>query len=110
MLRRRSASVELAGFGVRKGWARAKNCRDGSKTVAPFTRGGSSDQVSEALALRWEDVDFEAKEVRVCWQLDEKGALKKPKTKAGLRTVPLLPILDRPLREHRNVQLAVGLF
>jgi integrase len=59
--------------------------------------------------LRWEDVDFEAKEVRIRWQLDENGALRKPKTKAGLRTVPLLPILERTLRDHRKVQLAVGL-
>lgn len=66
-------------------------------------------RVSEALALRWEDIDFEAKEILVRRQLDDKGRLKKPKTRAGVRTLPLLPILDCTLREHRKVQLALGL-
>jgi integrase len=66
-------------------------------------------RVSEALALRWQDVDFDAREVRVRQQLDGKGGTKKPKTKAGTRSVPLLPVLDHALREHRKKQLALGL-
>jgi integrase len=65
--------------------------------------------VSEALALRWEDVDFEAKEIRVRLQLDDNGRTKKPKTKAGVRSLPLLPVLELTLREHRKHQLALGL-
>jgi hypothetical protein len=38
-----------------------------------------------------------------------KGKLKPPKTKAGERTIPLLPTLDRELRNHRRQQLALGL-
>jgi integrase len=66
-------------------------------------------RVSEALGLRWEDVDFEHREIRVRNQLGENGQLKPPKTNAGKRTIPLLPILERELRGHRRNQLALGL-
>ena len=66
-------------------------------------------RVSEALALRWEDIDFEEREVRVRFQLDAKGVPKRPKTRAGVRSVPLLPLLEQTLRAHRKAQLAVGL-
>lgn len=65
-------------------------------------------RVSEALALQWEDIDFEAKEIRVRRQLDENGRTKPPKTRAGTRTVPLLPVLEEPLRQLRKQQLAEG--
>jgi hypothetical protein len=38
--RQRSASVELAGLRRSKGWAREKNRRDGSFSVARLTRSG----------------------------------------------------------------------
>jgi len=66
-------------------------------------------RVSEALGLRWEDISFEEREIRVSWQLDEARRLKKPKTKAGIRTLPLLPVLEQALRDHRKAQLALGL-
>jgi integrase len=66
-------------------------------------------RVSEALGLRWEDIDLENKEIRVRGQLDENGELKKPKTKAGLRSIPLLPVLEEELRLHRKKQLGRGL-
>jgi integrase len=66
-------------------------------------------RVSEALGLRWEDIDFERREIRVQFQLDEDGALKPPKTKAGRRSIPLLPVVEHVLREHRRNQLARGI-
>jgi integrase len=66
-------------------------------------------RVSEALGLQWEDVDFDAKEIRVRGQLTDEGTFKRPKTKAGTRTVPLLPVVEQELREHRKKQLALGL-
>jgi integrase len=66
-------------------------------------------RVSEALALRWKDIDFEQREIRVEYQLDEDGALKRPKTRAGVRSVPLLPVVDEVLRSHRRDQLRLGL-
>lgn len=66
-------------------------------------------RVSEALGLRWQDVDFEQRQLHVRHQLDDRGNLKKPKTKAGNRTVPMLPVLERALREHRERQFSLGL-
>lgn len=66
-------------------------------------------RVSEALALRWEDVDFDRREIHVGHQLEANGNVKRPKTRAGVRTVPLLPVLERELRAHRHKQLASGL-
>jgi integrase len=66
-------------------------------------------RVSEALALRWDDINFEEREIRVMHQLDDDAKLKSPKTRAGRRTVPLLPVLDAVLREHRKKQFENGL-
>ena len=66
-------------------------------------------RVSEALALQWSDVDFQSKEIRVRRQLDDKGAAKPPKTRAAVRTVPLMPILEEALRQLRTQKLAAGL-
>jgi integrase len=65
-------------------------------------------RVSEALALRWEDIRFEDNELQVRHQLDAKGQLKSPKTRSGRRTIPLLPIVAEEFREHRKQQLALG--
>jgi integrase len=65
-------------------------------------------RVSEALGLRWQDVDFEQRELHVRHQLDQDGNLKRPKTKAGTRRVPMLPILEQPLRQHRERQFGRG--
>lgn len=45
-------------------------------------------RVSEALGLRWEDVDFDSHEINVRFQLDADGQLTRPKTNAGVRTIP----------------------
>ena len=65
-------------------------------------------RVSEALGLRWEDIDFDQREIHVRHQLDDEGGTKRPKTAAGSRTVPLLPIVDETLREHRRSQFTLG--
>jgi len=51
-------------------------------------------RVSEALALRWSDVDFEAGTI----------AVPGTKTEASKATVPLLPALARELAAHRERQ------
>jgi integrase len=86
-------------------------CAAATPTYRPIvsTLAWTGLRVSEALALRWEDIDFDRHEVRVRHQLDDHGDLKHPKTRAGVRTVPLLPILEEELRRHRKRQLAVGL-
>jgi integrase len=65
-------------------------------------------RVSEALGLRWQDVDFDAREIRVSGQLTEEKTIKKPKTRAGGRSIPLLPVVEHALREHRKKQLELG--
>lgn len=57
-------------------------------------------RVSEALALRWEDVDLPEAELHVRGSWARSGEITNPKTKAGLRTLPLSPGL---------VDLLVGL-
>lgn len=66
-------------------------------------------RVSEALALRWGDIDFEEGEIRVGRQLQDDGTTKRPKTKAGTRSVPLLDVVREALKAHRVHQLALGL-
>ncbi len=58
---------------------------------------------SEALALTWDDVDFEKKEISVTKSIDySSGAhpkTKSPKTEAGVRTVPIIDLLLPHLQE-----------
>jgi integrase len=48
-------------------------------------------RVSEALALRWQDVDLLNGLINVRHSWSRRGALTKPKTAAGLREVPIAP-------------------
>ena len=55
-------------------------------------------RVSEILALRWEDIDFEQGRI----------SIRAGKTKASVADVPLLPRLATELRAHRERQAALG--
>jgi integrase len=55
-------------------------------------------RVSEALALRWQDIDTESAVIHVAGT----------KSKASKATIPLLPALARELNEHRKRQGALG--
>jgi integrase len=46
-------------------------------------------RIGEALELRWGDVDFGAKRLRVSRQVSKDGAVSLPKTSTGVRVVPL---------------------
>lgn len=47
----------------------------------------------EALGLKWEDVDFKAKQIHICRNVthpqQNMPVITSPKTKAGFRTLPL---------------------
>lgn len=62
---------------------------------------------SEALALTWDDVDFQNREISISKSLDytvgSKPKYKPPKTDAGNRIVPIIDILYDMLQEaHRS--------
>ena len=59
-------------------------------------------RLQELLALRWQDVDFDAGEVRIRHQLSRKaGELVEVKSDAGIREVTLRPQLAQVLRHHK---------
>jgi integrase len=67
-------------------------------------------RVSEALGLRWRDIDLTAGTISVAGQLGAAGArLTTTKTSASAATVPLLPALRRELVAHRTRQARVNL-
>jgi len=65
--------------------------------------------LGEVLALRWNRVDLDGKLIRVHEALEQTKAhglrFKRPKTKAGSRTVSLPVFLVRVLHEHRMAML-----
>jgi integrase len=59
-------------------------------------------RLSEALGLRWQDVDIAAGTLTVSAQLGADGSRVPLKTEASAATVPLLPRLAAELRAHRS--------
>jgi integrase len=58
----------------------------------------------EILALIWEDIDFDVKEIRIRRALRHNATTKRPKSKSGTRTLALPDELAQQLLEHRRVQ------
>lgn len=58
-------------------------------------------RISEALGLRWRDIDLKAGTLTVSAQLGTAGERVPVKSAASAATVPMLPALARELREHR---------
>ena len=56
-------------------------------------------RIGELLALRWKNVDFERKVIRVREAVYE-GHVSTPKTRSGLRDVPIGPALEHALHQH----------
>jgi integrase len=57
-----------------------EKCEAATPTYRPIltTLAWTGLRVSEALGFRWEDIDFEERQIRVEFQLDENGSLKRP--------------------------------
>jgi integrase len=67
-------------------------------------------RASEALGLRWRDIDLKAKTLTVRGQLDPAGNwIAVTKTRASAATVSILPALGRELAAHRARQARLNL-
>jgi integrase len=66
-------------------------------------------RISEALGLRWRDVDFKAATLTISGQLGTEGERVPVKSEASAATVPLLPALARELQAHRSKQASKDL-
>ena len=58
-------------------------------------------RASELRGLRWEDVDLPYAKLHIRQRADRYNKIDKPKSEAGERTVPLLPMLVNTLREWK---------
>ena len=58
-------------------------------------------RASELRGLRWTDVDLKRGEIHVRQRADRFGVIGRPKSEAGERTVPLLPMVVNALREWK---------
>lgn len=63
--------------------------------VAIFTGVRSS----ELRAIRWQDVNLETRMLHVRQRVDRYGVIGPPKSEAGTRSIPLLPIVVNTLKE-----------
>lgn len=63
---------------------------------------GTSLRISEQLALKWLDIDFERRLVHVRRSFDRYRKLKKTKTEAGVRSVPLSAKMTAALAEWKR--------
>lgn len=78
---------------------------------------GTGCRIGEAVGIRWDDVDFEKKEVFVNHSLeymideDRKAAwhVSTPKTAAGTRTIPLLKEVEAALLDEMENQERTGI-
>ena len=63
----------------------------------------------EICGLSWEDVDLNDNLVNVVHSYDSRRNLKSTKTKAGRRTLPLMPETAEALKAHLEAQRSRGL-
>jgi integrase len=56
-------------------------------------------RASELRGLQWSDVDLQRNELHVRQRADRYNKIGKPKSEAGERTVPLIPLVANALRE-----------
>lgn len=57
-------------------------------------------RAGEGLALKGKKIDFVNKKIYVTHSWSDKNGYAEPKTEAGKRTVPMLPVLEKRLRQY----------
>jgi integrase len=77
------------------------NVLDGRRRPLILTAIFTGLRASELRGLAWSDVDLERGELHVRQRADRYNAIGRPKSEAGERVVPLLPLLITTLRAHR---------
>ncbi len=65
-------------------------------------------RTGELVALRWPRVDLQAGTIRITETTTERKDKDRPKTKAGARTIPLLPAAREALELMRQYTLLAG--
>jgi integrase len=92
--------------GVGKLLATTKGSRLHTPSLLAVTTGMRR---GEVLGLHWSDVDLDAARLTINWSLEETKAgglrLKKPKSKAGCRTITLSPLTVDALHRHKVQQM-----
>jgi integrase len=58
-------------------------------------------RASEFRGLTWDNVDFKNSTIHVVQRADCFHTMGKPKSRAGIRSIPLTPMLAQVLREHK---------
>ena len=56
-------------------------------------------RISELRGLRWSDVNLDAGVIHVTQRADQYGAIGSPKSKAGTRDIPLVPLVVNTLKQ-----------
>lgn len=60
----------------------------------------------EAVALCWGDIDFDRLTVSISKSLEEDGTPKSPKSRAGIRNLPMPELMEDALRTRKMAQRA----
>lgn len=60
-------------------------------------------RISELRGLTWANLDFDRGLIRVRQRADEKGKIGKPKSKAGIRDIPMAPIVRTTLEDWQGL-------
>jgi integrase len=101
-----SRRERIASIGEARALLAALSPRDRALYATAFYAGL---RLGELRALRWRDVDLKAGRIHVERAMDGKGSTIAPKSRAGVRTVPILSAeLRRALTDHRDASRALG--
>ena len=80
---------------------RIVNAAQGRRRPLLVTMIFSGLRASELRGLRWSDVDLKKGELHVRQRADRYGVIGQPKSRAGVRTIPLGPLVLNTLKEWK---------
>lgn len=97
-------------------YVRKMNNHENMKNIIFFLLGTGC-RIGEALALTWEDVDFEKNVINinhsVAYTVKSNGHygqyIKRPKSDAGIRCIPMLSDVRKALLDEKNYQIRMSI-